>query len=71
MGIYRGGRGTGAARTIYHDEFRWADANSTYEDVSPGGKSPEHIQPISGTADLMLTIPETQVSVEVNWTAKP
>jgi hypothetical protein len=26
-------------RLVYTDEFRWADASSTFEDVAPGGKS--------------------------------
>lgn len=39
MGIYRAGRSSNAPRTIYHDEFRMADADGTYEDVAPKRKS--------------------------------
>ncbi|KKK75738.1 hypothetical protein LCGC14_2870720 [marine sediment metagenome] len=63
MGIYRAGRSAGAPRTIYHDEFRMADANGTYEDVAPGGKSPEPKPPISGTAKIIINIPATQITV--------
>ena len=36
MGIYAGT--VPYTRIVYHDEFRMADANSTYEDVAPGGE---------------------------------
>ena len=60
MGIYRGGRGAGEARTIYHDEFKMADANSIYEDVAPGGRPPK---PEPRTVDLIITIPEIRMRV--------
>ena len=37
MGIYAGS--VPSTRTVYHDEFRMADANSTYADVAPGGNA--------------------------------
>ncbi|KKN36243.1 hypothetical protein LCGC14_0775730 [marine sediment metagenome] len=67
MGIYRAGRSAGAARTIYHDEFKMADADSIYEDVAPGGKppEPEPKPPVSRTANIIINIPATQVPVTI------
>ena len=72
MGVYRPNRSTGKARTIYHDEFRMADANGSYEDVAPGGKppEPEPKPPVSGIVTANITIPSFQVPVTINWTAK-
>ncbi len=69
MGIYRGGRGAIDTRIVYHDEFRWADGNSTYEDVAPGGKAPEPEpkSPISGTSVINVNIPATQIPITVDW----
>jgi len=69
MGVYRAGRSAGAPRTIYHDEFKMADANSTYEDVAPGGKSPEPKPPISRTANIIINIPATQITGTIEWDA--
>ena len=65
MGIYRAGRSAGATRTIYHDEFRMADANGTYEEVAPGGKSPKSL--ISGNITLNIDIPAIQIPVTIKW----
>jgi hypothetical protein len=37
MGAYLGGGG-GGARVVYTDEYRHGDADSTFDDVAPGGK---------------------------------
>lgn len=58
MGIYSGD--VPCTRIVYHDEFRMADANSTYEDVAPKESSSEPSVP--GMATLLSpsgTINET------------
>ncbi|KKL79358.1 hypothetical protein LCGC14_2015650 [marine sediment metagenome] len=65
MGINRAGRSAGAARTIYHDEFKMADANGTYEDVAPGGESPKPLT--SGNITLNIDIPAIQIPVTIKW----
>ena len=58
MGIYTAD--VPCARIVYHDEFRMADANSTYEDVAPKESSSEPSVP--GMANLLSpsgTINET------------
>jgi hypothetical protein len=49
MGIYSGD--VPCTRIVYHDEFRMADANSTYEDVAPGEGATEPSVP--GLATLL------------------
>jgi hypothetical protein len=63
MGPYVGNPKNGS-RLVYTDEYRWADADSTFEDVAPGGKSSE--PPTSITVDLSLTTGWNLVSLPVN-----
>ena len=60
MGIYSGD--VPCTRIVYHDEFRMADANSTYADVAPGGNGTEPEPSVPGLATLLSpsgTIDET------------
>jgi len=60
MGIYSGD--IPCTRIVYHDEFRMADANSTYADVAPGGNGTEPEPSVPEMATLLFpsgTIDET------------
>ena len=50
MGIYAGD--VPSTRIVYHDEFRMADANSTYEDVAPSGNPTEPEPSVPGATLL-------------------